>query len=189
MFLTLGLILSQQAEAGGVGMYTQAGIHQGNAYYYTYDGDQGIDTQFLPHYGVGFEGILGDKDDRLHGIFRLAWNQDQPVQAPSTPDGEEYYFADESTKGVRNDGLISIGLQWGIWGEPTEFQVIATTLLTSGFWTPDSLEYFVLDLGVGATFSMGETLQLFGVASFSPRYRKELFMGSQATFGARVLFD
>ena len=70
MFVALGLLLSQQAHAGGIGLYTQAGVHQGSAYYYTYNNEQGIDSQFKAHYGVGFEGILGDRDDRLHGIFR-----------------------------------------------------------------------------------------------------------------------
>lgn len=189
MFSLFSLLASfQSAHAGGVGLYTQAGMHQGFAYYYDVYDTQGIDSQFLGHYGVGFEGILGDKDDRLKGIFRISWNQDQPLSDPETPEGE-YYFPTESTKGTRDDGLISIGLQWGLWGEPTEFEIIATTLLTSGFWTADSLEYFVVDLGLGATYSIQENIQLFGVASFSPRYRKKLALASQATLGARFLFD
>ena len=90
---------------------------------------------------------------------------------------------------LRNDGIISIGLQWGIFGEPSEFEIIATTMLASGFWTKDSLEYFVLDVGAGATYTLGNNIQVFGVASFSPRYRKQLALGGQATLGARVIFD
>ena len=179
----------QSALAGGIGVFTQAGVHQGFAYYYDVYETQGIDSQFLPHYGIGIEGILGDRDDRLKGIFRISVNQDQPLSDPDLPAEGDFYFPQESSKGSRNDGLISIGLQWGIWGEPTEFEVVATTLLTSGFWTVDSLEYFVVDLGAGATYSPQENLQFFGIASFSPRYRKQLAFGGQATLGARFLFD
>jgi len=190
MFALLALLTSlPSANAGGIGLFTQAGIHQDFAYYYNIYNDQGIDSQFLPHYGVGFEGILGDKDDRLKGIFRISWNQDQPLSNPEVPTDQDYFFADMSTKEPRNDGIIAIGLQWGIWGEPTKFEVIATTLLSSGFWTVDSLEYFVVDAGIGATFSPQDNLQFFGVASFSPRYRKQIALGGQATLGARVIFD
>ena len=190
MFALLSLLASlPSAYAGGLGLFTQAGIHQGYAFYYDIYGAQGVDSQLLPHYGVGLEGILGDKDDRLKGIFRLSWNQDQPLMAPDLPAEGDYFFPDENTKGARNDGLISIGLQWGLWGEPTEFELIATTLLTSGFWTVDSLEYFVVDVGFGATYSPSTNMQFYGVASFSPRYRKMLAMGGQATIGARMFFD
>ena len=178
----------QSAHAGGVGLFGQAGMHQGFAPYYDVYDIQELDSQMLAHYGFGFEGILGDKDDRLKGIFRISWNQDQPLSDPDMPVGD-YYFPEESTKGTRDDGLISIGLQWGIWGEPTQFEIIATTLLTSGFWTADSLEYFVVDVGAGATYSVQENIQLFGIASFSPRYRKQLYFAGQATLGARFLFD
>ena len=58
MFALIALFSSlQEAHAGGVGLYTQFGMHQGVAYYYDVYGKQGIDSQFLPHYGAGFEGI------------------------------------------------------------------------------------------------------------------------------------
>ena len=190
MFALLGLFASlPSANAGGLGLFTQAGLHQGYAYYYDLYGAQGIDSQYKPHYGVGIEGVLGDKDDRLKGIFRMSWNQDQPLTEPQVPAEGEYFYSDEEAKGARNDGLIAIGLQWGIWGEPTGFEVVATTLLTSGFWTVDSLEYFVIDIGAGATYSPQENMQFFGVLSFAPRYRKQFALGGQATVGARVFFD
>ena len=189
MFAILALFSSiQEAHAGGVGLYTQVGMHQGFAYYYDVYGKQGIDSQFLPHYGVGFEGILGARDDRLKGIFRLAWNQDPALQNPDVST-EDYVFPDENAKGSRDDGLVAIGLQWGLLGNPSDFELIATTIVSSGFWTKDSLEYFVVDIGAGATYNIGDSIQLFGVASFAPRYRKQFYLGGQATLGARVIFD
>lgn len=189
MISFLLLTYTPTTQAGGIGLFTQSGLHQSYAYYYDVYETQGVDSQFLPHYGVGFEGILGDRDDRLKGIFRISWNQDQPLQDPEVPADGVFYFPNEKEKGTRDDGLISIGLQWGLWGEPTKFEVVATTLLTSGFWTVDSLEYFLIDVGAGVTYSSQENLQFFGIVSFCPRYRKQFTLGGQATVGARFLFD
>ena len=74
---TIGLsTASLDAEAGSFGLYGHSGIHEGKAYYYRSDGKQGVDSQFRPHAGTGFEMMLGDKDDRLIGQIRLGWTHD-----------------------------------------------------------------------------------------------------------------
>ena len=188
MFALLTLFSSFEAQAGGLGLYTQAGMHQGFAYYYDVYGKQGIDSQFLPHYGVGIEGILGAREDTIKGLFRMAWNQDAPLQAPSLPEGD-FYYPDENIKGARNDGLISIGLQWTLLGDPMQASLVATGIVTSAFWTVDSLEYFCVDVGIGGTYTIANNLEVFGSLSFVPRYRKQLALGTHATLGARVMFD
>ena len=191
MLALLLLSMTPDAAAGAVGVISHTGYHQGKAYYYRSDGEQGVDSQYRPHLGSGIELMLGDKDDRLQGLLRMYWNRDMPLQNPSYLEEEGYTYEhpnyDELTP--RDDGVISIGLQWGIWGEPTAFQVIGTTSLASGFWTVDNLEYFVLDAGVGAMQTLNDQLQFYGTVNFSPRYRKQLLVSSNAFVGARFLFD
>lgn len=187
---------SATAEAGSFGWYGQSGLHEGKAYYYRSDGKQGVDSQFRPHAGTGFEMMLGDKDDRLIGQVRMGWNHDWALNNPTytvteDEDGVPYTYTHPDYESVanRNDGLISVGLQWGLWGEPTGFQVIGLTALTAGFWTVDNLEYFSPEVGAGVTYTMADQIQFHATASAAPRYRKMTFLGTNVTAGVRYLFD
>jgi hypothetical protein len=184
------------ADAGSFGLYGQAGMHEGKAYYYRSDGKQGVDSQFLPDAGTGFEMMLGDKDDRLIGLIRIAWRHDWTVNNPqytvsNDEDGNPYTYTHPDYESVpaRNDGLITVGLQWGLWGEPTGFQVTALTALTSGFWTVDNLEYFSPEVGAGVTYTIADQIQFHGTLTAAPRYRKQVYLGANTYVGVRYLFD
>jgi len=191
-----GLFCSGNAYAGAFGILGHGGAYEGKAYYYRSDGLQGIDSQFRPAAGFGFETLLGDKDDRLIGQLRLSWNHDWPLNDPNytvtnDDNGEPYSYThpDYSSTTGRNDGLISVGLQWGLWGEPTGFQVIASTAFASGFWTVDNLEYFIFEVGPGVTYTINDQYQFHSTVCFAPRYRKQMFMGVTSYAGVRYLFD
>ena len=184
-------LFASTSHAGALGIISHSGAYQGKSYYYRSDGQQGIDSQFRPNYGIGIEALLGDNDDRLQGLIRFYINQDVPVVNPEVPSSEEYTYThpDYESLSPRTDGLISVGLQWGLWGEPTAFQLIATTSLTSCFWTVDNLEYVSLEGGLGATYTLGERIQFHGTAAFSPRYKKQLFLAGNGYLSVRYLFD
>lgn len=192
----VGLFFASNANAGSFGLYGSGGIHEGKAYYYRSDDLQGVDSQFRPHAGTGFEMMLGDKDNKLIGQVRLAWNQDWSLNDPTytvtkDEDGNDYTYVhpDYASEENRNDGIISVGLQWGLWGEPTALQIIGVTAFSSGFWTVDSLEYFMPELGLGATYTINEQYQFHSTVSLAPRYRKGLFWGTNVVAGVRYLFD
>lgn len=187
---------STTAEAGSFGLYGHSGLHEGKAYYYRSDGKQGVDSQFRPHAGTGFEMLLGDKDDRLIGQVRMGWTHDWALNNPTytvteDEDGVPYTYThpDYSTVDNRNDGHLSVGLQWGLYGEPTGFQVIGLTALTAGFWTIDNLEYFSPEVGAGVTYTLADQIQFHTTATIAPRYRKQALLGTNVVAGVRYLFD
>lgn len=188
--------MTNEAHAGGIGLYTLGGVHQGKAYYYRSDNLQGIDSQTRPQLGSGIELMLGDKDDRLIGQMRLGWNYDWQVKDPTIQvtndaNGQPYTYLhpDYNSVSPRNDGVISVGLQWGIWGEPTAFQVVGVTSFSSAFWTVDNLEYFMPEAGAGVTYTLQDKYQLHATTTFAPRLRKDLVMGNNTYVGIRYLFD
>ena len=195
--LCLGfLAVPSVSDAGSFGLYGHGGIHEGKAYYYRSDGKQGVDSQFRPNVGTGFEMMLGDKDDRLIGFVRMAWRHDWALQNPTytvtnDEDGNPYDYThpDYDSSDARNDGLITVGLQWGLWGEPTGLQVIGVTALTSGFWTIDNLEYFSPEVGAGVTYTIADQVQFHGTLTAAPRYRKQMYLGASSYVGVRYLFD
>lgn len=174
------------AEAGSFGLYGKTGLHEGKAYYYRSDGKQGVDSQFRPNVGTGFEMMLGDKDDRLIGLLRIAWNHDWSLQNPTytvtnDEDGNPYTYTHPDYESVspRDDGLITVGLQWGVWGEPTGFQVTALTALTSGFWTVDNLEYFSPEVGAGVTYTIADQIQFSWNIDGGPTIPQTTVLGCQ----------
>src|SRR5262245_8365116 len=66
--LLLAAIASAPAHAGGLGIVATGGMHTDRAYYYNAEGEQGIDNQTLPQAGIGIEGLLGDRDDKILGM-------------------------------------------------------------------------------------------------------------------------
>ena len=188
--LTLFLLFSQ-AQAGGFGIMTQNGLYQNKAYYYRSDGKQGFDSQMSYSTGIGFDILLGNKSDKLQGLLRIGWSRDFPASNPvfTEEEGYEYAYPDYDSLGPTDVGLTGIGLQWTVWGDPTGVQAIATTSLSSAFWTPQSTEYFLIDVGLGGSYTVQDRFQTYATVNFSPRYRKALSVGMNTFVGARVLFD
>ncbi len=193
LLAAVGLSLTPlSANAGGMGVITLAGLHEGRAPYYRDDGEQGIDVQYRPNAGFGLEGMLGDKDDKIQGVARLFLLSDWPLLEPDTSgedDSFEYEHPPHEDQPIRHQGAVMVGVQWGLYGDPGGLQLTATTLAGSGFATMDNLEFFMVEPGIGATYMLGERLQAHANVAASVRYRKRAYLGGNAYAGLRYMFD
>lgn len=175
------------AQAGGLGFLTTGGLHQERVFYYDSESNSYLDNQMRPNFGTGFEAILGDRDDRMLGIARMYWLADLPPTAPADPDVPDAVYSVPTT--LESVGVCTVGIKFGIWGDPVGFQVHAMGNLGSSVLTTDNLEYLVGELGGGAQYQLGDDLQLYADAMFSGRYRKHFYPGLGAYAGVRYLFD
>ena len=186
-------LVPTNAEAGGAGVVLSGGFHQDRAYYYNEDGDQGIDTQLPMNTAYGGELLLGDRDDRVLGIVRGFVARDAALKNPDPKAlGEasgEYTFPDVEAAGPTVRGAASVGIQWGLWGDPNGFQLIATSLIGSQFWTIDNLETAVFQAGVGVTYTVNERYQFAASLDATSRFRKRFYWGSDVWLSARYMFD
>ena len=87
------------------------------------------------------------------------------------------------------EGAVTMGVQWGLWGDPGGFQLIGTTVFGSTFITRDNSEYLIAEAGVGVSHMMSDRLQLSGTLNFAGRYRKQITIAEGAYVSARYLFD
>ncbi len=184
-----GLALPGTAAAGGVGVITNAGMHQARAYYYNAEGDQGIDTQQRLNYGIGGIAVLGDKDDRIQGVMRVFFLQDQPLAEPNTGNTADPVYPAEHEQGWKSFAVMTAGIQWGLFGDPTGLQLTLETHAGSGFASPDALEFLLIEVGPGGTWTIADDLQLYGNLAASVRYRKRAYIAENLYVGVRYLFD
>lgn len=185
----LAFLSSSAAYGGAIGFQTTAGMHQERAYFYSQTGEQGIDSQSRPNYGIGLETLVGDKDDKIQGVLKFNWLRDAPPKRPDTGNVRDPIFPPAHLQPVRNVGVLGLGIQWGLLGDPTGTQLTATSVVGSGFLTTDNTEYVLLEAGVGGTHNLNETLQLTGTLAATMRYRKHMSFGPNAYVGIRYLFD
>src|SRR5262245_38667067 len=84
--VALGLALAPAAHAGGIGLVGTGGFQTDHVYFYDASDDyaQYEQTQTLADFGGGVEIVLGDKDDKIIGIFRGYYLQDSPEKDPAT---------------------------------------------------------------------------------------------------------
>lgn len=184
----LALLAPASARAGGFGILTTAGSHGDRVYGYSLDaaGDYQQETpedQQNANFGGGFEVILGDKDNRILGIFRGYYLQDAAQRPPA--EGEVSVVRETS----RDIGVITAGLQWGIIGDPTGLQLVAVANLGSGVFTTDFSEYLLGEAGVGGTWMTGRRIQVAATLTGGSRYRKRFYPTANAYVGVRYLFD
>jgi len=189
LLILAGIALPSSAWAGGVGLLTTGGLHQDRAYYYDQAGNQGIDSQNRLNYGGGFIAVLGDKDDRIQGVMRLWFVQDQAVTDPNTGTTVDPVFPPASSQGPRNLGLFTAGVEWGLLGDPDGLQLTLETHAGSGFATADASEFLLVEVGPGATWALADHVQLFGSLTADMRYRKRAYMSENLYIGARYMFD
>ncbi|MEC7946502.1 MAG: hypothetical protein VX265_02975 [Myxococcota bacterium] len=193
--VAFGLLgVSAPALAGGIGIIGSGGVQSAKAYYYNIEGDQGVDTQFRPTTSVGGEALLGDPDDKFIGVVRLYGTWNAPVENPEIAgscDGStnDYVCPDYDSLETEPVGAMTVGLQWGLLGDPRGFQLGASLMLGSAFATPDNLEYFIGEPGAFVTYTMNEKYQLLANVNASVRYRKEYNIGANTYVGVRYLFD
>lgn len=183
------LSVSSPSWAGGLGLLTTGGLHQTRAYYYDDDGNQGIDSQTRMNYGAGLIAMLGDRDDKVQGVMKLWYLQDQAQAVPDTGSTENAIFPDEAGKGPTHLGMFTAGVQWGLYGDPGKFLLTLETHAGSGFATEDAREFLLLQAGPGVTWAATDSLVLFGNVTADLRYRKRVSLSENVTLGARVMFD
>jgi hypothetical protein len=89
----------------------------------------------------------------------------------------------------RQIGVLGLGIQWGVLGDPSDKQLTLNSLIGSGFITTDNTEFVVIELGAGGTYNFTESVQ--GVANISGvmRSRKHISFGPLMHVGVRYLFD
>lgn len=203
--LTLALF-SATAEAGGVGILATGGAHTEDLYFYSNispegaaysdpdDYDQYQTTETLPHFGGGFEFLMGDRDDKIIGITRFYYLQDSAQIDPSTLTNLPAGVGPENVVSVPRDearhlGVGLIGLTWGLVGDPNKFQLNAVGHMGAAFMTSDHTEFLSVDVGPGVSYRVARQVQLFADATYQFRYRKGFTHSGNVFAGARYMFD
>src|SRR5678816_3849010 len=81
----LALFAASPAFAGGFGLVFTGGANTDQVFYYDQADNmaQHQQDQLLPLMGAGVEFVLGDKDDRIEGVFRGYWQRDMPEKDPA----------------------------------------------------------------------------------------------------------
>lgn len=188
--VALAALLPATANAGGIGLIANGGAHGTQAYYYNRNLQQGIDNQQRPNFGGGGEVIIGDKDDRVIGLMRMYGNVDfnptEPTLEGVSASSATFPTYEEAT---RADLVATMGIQWGLLGEPDGKQLILTTLFGSAFATVDNLEYAIGEVGVGGTMMLNDNFQAFATLNGNVRYRKRISGEGGAYVGVRFMFD
>jgi len=186
-FLLAAMLFPVSGYAGGLGLVTTGGLHQERVYYYDAEENQFEVNQFRPNAGTGIEAILGDVDDRIIGVARGFWLLDAPPVAPSDPDVPDATFAIPSS--AEHQGVFTVGVQWGVYGDPVGLLVHIDGNIGGGILTRDNLEYVLAEAGGGAQYQFGEHVQVFGEALAMLRYRKNPYPGMNVYAGVRYIFD
>ena len=189
LLIVPAMVTSSVSFAGAIGLQTSAGLHQDRAYFYSQSGEQGLDNQSRPNYGLGFETLLGDKDEKVQGVLKISLIQDAPLKEPDTGDTNNAVYPAEHEQSARSVGVLGLGIQWGVLGDPSGTQMNVTSFVGSGFLTTDNTEFVLIEAGVGGTHNLSETLQLAGTLAATMRYRKGASFGPNAYLGIRYLFD
>jgi hypothetical protein len=185
----LAFCANSVAYAGALGLQTSAGLHQERAYFYSQSGEQGLDNQTRPNFGIGIETLVGDKDEKVQGILKLSFVRDAVPKKPDTGDIKGAVYPMTHLEEPSDTGVLGLGIQWGLLGDPTGTQLTLTSIVGSGFLTTDNTEYVMLETGVGGTHNLNETVQLMGTIAGTIRYRKHMTVGPNAYVGIRYIFD
>lgn len=189
--LAFALLLPAPAFAGGLGLFATGGLHGDRVFYYQPDPEGNLVqadpvTQTNPNFGGGLELILGDRDNRIQGIFRGYFLQDGPQNDSfSTKDTDVFNIR----TAPRNIGVIAGGIQWGLFGEPTGLQLVLDTTVGSGFLTQDFSEFVTVDAQVGGTYMINRKVQLHAEVGGGVRYRLRVTHAESLSLGVRYIFD
>ena len=128
----LALFTITEAQAGGIGLVLNGGMHTEPVYYYSthdYNTQSGNPipfessdeyqqyetTQLLGHTGAGLEFVLGDRDDRVIGTFRVYYMQDAAQNDPTETASIEPEHVVANIRDInRGVGMGMVGISWGI---------------------------------------------------------------------------
>ena len=147
------------------------------------------ETQLRFNSGLGIEALVGDKDEKIQGILRFLWMSDAQATTPDTGDTILPEHPDYESLKNKNTGVLGLGVQWGLLGDPSDKQLVLTSIVGSGFITTDNTEYVMLEVGAGGTYNLSETLQANANLALTVRNRKHLSFGPNMYAGIRYLFD
>jgi len=185
--------MSTNALAGGVGLLATSGMYSETVYFYdsSKEFQKFEQMQTIGTFGTGLEFTLGDRDDRVMGLARAYWLYETPQQDPA--DRTELVASDDVVaawrENGRNVGMFSVGLQWGFYGDPSNFQLYALGMVGSGFLTTDHTEFLLVEAGVGASYRLTRSIDAHVEVQYALRNRKGLRHGVNGYAGVRYLFD
>lgn len=185
--------LSTPAFAGGLGVLAHGGVRGQEVYFY--DSSDNLKQyslgQTLANFGGGLEMMIGDRDDRIIGTFKGYYVYETAERDPGTITTlvEPENVVADWREDPRHIGVVSVGLQIGLLGQPSDKQLVAVADIGSGFLTRDHTEYLQVQVGAGGTLSLSREIQLYGQAQYHLRSFKGLHHGAAVTIGARYLFD
>jgi len=185
----LALSVSTTAQAGAVGALVNTGLHQERAYFYSASKEQTTESQMRFNGGFGIEALVGDKDEKIQGILRFLWLSDAPPTTPDVGNTVRPEMPNYDELSAKNTGVLGLGVQWGLLGDPADKQLILTSLVGSGFITTDNTEYVLAEVGAGGTYNLTETLQANANIALTMRNRKHISFGPNLYMGVRYLFD
>jgi len=202
--ITLGMLATAPAFAGGVGLIGNAGFHTEKVYWYsteTLDGgapiaeevnyEQVLQSQNILNAGGGVEFMLGDRDDKVQGVFRFYYNRDSAQADPATRTSlvpADSVVSNERTQ-ARSTGMASVGLNWGIVGDTNGFMLGLSVHIGSGFLTNDDTEYLMAQAGPTISYRLSREFTAFADITYAMRFRKEFSQGNLNTLGIRYMFD
>ena len=203
----LGLLLATPAQAGGIGLLLTGGAHTEKLWYHTdhaYGGGASVQlddprefpkyevNQTLPHFGGGFELILGDRDDRFLGTFRGYYLNDAAQQDPANsaenPVKKEHIVAAWRDQN-KHIGMGLVGLSWGFVDIGSNARFGVSAHLGSGFLTNDHTEFLAVDIGPMISVRASKTLMVYGDIPYQLRWRKGSSHSVNAFAGVRYMFD
>jgi hypothetical protein len=188
--LVLGALLSASpALAGGIGLIGTGGTHEDFVYYYGSNGVQGIDVQTRPNFGGGLEIYVGDQDARMLGAARLLYLSDAAQAEPEIDSRVPGPITMPALKESRDLGIATVGLYWGLLGDPTRLQLDLSSFIGACAFTADDTEFAIAELGIGGHYQFHDHMQVFLNVSGTARYRKLFYFGGNAYGGVRYLFD
>lgn len=190
--MLVALLATLAAHAGGIGLLGAFGGRTETVYYYdsSENFEQLSKPQLIVGMGAGVEFMLGDRDDRITGLFRAYGLREAPEKDPAlTTDRDPGAIVANWREEPKLIGIGTFGVQWGILGDPNEWQFGVVTELGSGFLTPDHTEFLLIQGGPMFHYMIGPSLQLHAEVEYGVRMRKNVQHGAVAYVGARWLFD
>ena len=188
----LGILLSSNAFAGGIGLLATGGMYTETVYFYDSSKElqQYQQSQTIGTYGTGLEFALGDRDDKIMGLARWYWLQETPQHDPALSTGlvEPDNVVANWRDTARNVGMFSVGLQWAFWTK-NKIRLNANAMFGSGFLTTDHSEFFIAEAGAGMSYRISRDIDAHVEVQSALRNRKGLKHGMNSYAGIRYLFD
>ncbi len=187
------------AQAGGIGVLATGGFRGETLYFYDRSDDF---TKYqigetIGNFGGGIEVMLGDRDDRIVGHFRGYYMAETPEYNPANVTSlvAPADVVAAWRQDIRHVGMVTVGLQFGLFGDPDRVQLVAVADIGSGFLTNDHSEFLIAEVGPGITIGfpgsegfMRDT-QFWANGVFALRQDRGFKYGANVYTGLRYMFD